>query len=46
MGAYALVRSGMPASAGVRFAFRALHGVQAATVFVQVFRPPREIGTM
>ncbi len=45
-GATGRSRSVMPASAGVLFALRWLQPSQAATVLVQVFRPPRDWGTM
>ncbi len=45
-GAVGLTRSTIPASAGVRSPLRWLHRPQAATVFFQVFRPPRERGKM
>ena len=36
----------MPASMGVRSPLRWLQPSQAATVFVQEFRPPRDVGMM
>lgn len=45
-GARGVIRSGIRASAGVLSPLRWLHGPHAATVFFQVFRPPRERGTM
>ena len=46
VGACGVVRSGIRASAGVRSPLRWLQPPQAATVFSQVFLPPRARGTM
>ena len=46
VGTYGSNRSRMPASAGVRFAFFALHFPHAATVFSQSDPPPRDRGWM
>lgn len=45
-GAAGVIRSGIRASTGVRPPLRWLQPPQAATVFSQVFVPPRERGSM